>query len=76
MSESDEYMPSGDDAGDESSGSESIASSNEEEDQIEAKVRKQRFILQSNILRTPKRISNKNKPAIIHKDFVSRNSRI
>ena len=69
VSESDEYVPSGDDAGVESSGSESVASSNEEEDKIEAKVRKQQFISQSNILRTPKRISNKNKPAIIHKDF-------
>ena len=69
VSESDNYIPSGDDIEDESSGSENVSSSSDEEDQVIAKVRKRQFILQSNILSTPKRISNRNKPAIIHKDF-------
>lgn len=72
VSESSDFVPSTDDTEDETSGSENSDSNNDERNENKSKVAKQKFILQSNLLSTPKRINTKNKPMVIHKDFVSR----
>ncbi|KOC60680.1 Origin recognition complex subunit 2 [Habropoda laboriosa] len=69
ISEPSEYAPSDDDSEDKTDGSENAVSSNDEMDKTERKVQKQKFMLHSNLLSTPKRINRGNKPAVIHKDF-------
>lgn len=70
ISESD-YIPS-EDSEDETHESENIESSDDEKNKEKMKFQRSKIILHSNLLSTPKRISRKNKPSIIHKDFVSK----
>lgn len=68
ISEPSDYHPS-EDTEDETTDNENVESSYDEKDEIKTKNQKQKFISQSNLLSTPKRINKKNKPSIIHKDF-------
>ncbi|OAD53930.1 Origin recognition complex subunit 2 [Eufriesea mexicana] len=68
ISEHSDYVPS-EDSKDETTESENTDFSNDETNEMKTKLRKQKFILQSNILSTPKRINKKNKPSVIYKDF-------
>lgn len=68
VSEPSDFVPS-DESENETSDSESAVSSNDEAEENIKRNAKQKFILQSNLLSTPKRINRTNKPAIIHKDF-------
>lgn len=70
ISESSDYHPFEDT--EETTDSEDVVSSNDEKDQMKTRNQKQKFISQSHLLNTPKRVTRKNKPSIIHKDFVSR----
>ncbi|KAG6795306.1 origin recognition complex subunit 2 isoform X1 [Apis mellifera caucasica] len=67
ISEPSDYIPS-EDSEDETNDSENIESS-DEKDKEKIKFQRPKIILHSNLLSTPKRISKKNKPSIIHKDF-------
>ncbi|XP_076242328.1 origin recognition complex subunit 2 isoform X2 [Calliopsis andreniformis] len=69
ISEPSDYVPSEDDTDDKSSGSECTDYSNDEENEIVTKVQKKKFMFQSNLLSTPKRINTANKPVVIHNDF-------
>nr|XP_031842814.1 origin recognition complex subunit 2-like isoform X8 [Nomia melanderi] len=68
ISEPSDYVPTDDESSDESSESNN-ESNNEEEDDSNPKVLKNKIVLQSNLLSTPKRMGSKNKPAVFHKDF-------
>ncbi|XP_068978124.1 origin recognition complex subunit 2 [Bombus flavifrons] len=67
ISESSDYHPVEDT--EETTDSEDVVSSNDEKDQMKIRNQKQKFISQSHLLNTPKRVTRKNKPSIIHKDF-------
>ncbi|XP_033175298.1 origin recognition complex subunit 2 [Bombus impatiens] len=67
ISESSDYHPIEDT--EETTDSEDVVSSNDEKDQMKIRNQKQKFISQSHLLNTPKRVTRKNKPSIIHKDF-------
>lgn len=67
ISESSDYHPFEDT--EETTDSEDVVSSNDEKDQMKTRNQKQKFISQSHLLNTPKRVTRKNKPSIIHKDF-------
>ena len=67
ISESSDYHPLEDT--EETTDSEDVVSNNDEKDQMKTKNQKQKFISQSHLLNTPKRVTRKNKPSIIHKDF-------
>ncbi|KOX73262.1 Origin recognition complex subunit 2 [Melipona quadrifasciata] len=68
ISEPSDYHPS-EDTEDETTDNEDVESSYDEKDEIKTKNQKQKFISQSNLLSTPKKINKKNKLSIIHKDF-------
>ncbi|XP_026672479.1 origin recognition complex subunit 2 isoform X2 [Ceratina calcarata] len=68
VSEPSDFVPS-DETEYETSGSESAVSSNDEARENIKRISRQKLILQSNLINTPKRINRTNKPAIIHKDF-------
>ncbi|XP_043517748.1 origin recognition complex subunit 2 isoform X2 [Frieseomelitta varia] len=68
ISEPSDYHPS-EDTEDETTDNEDVESSYDEKDEIKTKNQRQKFISQSNLLCTPKKINKKNKPSIIHKDF-------
>ncbi|CAD1469714.1 unnamed protein product, partial [Heterotrigona itama] len=70
ISEPSDYHPT-EDTEDETSDNEDVESSYDEKDEIKTKNQRQKFISQSNLLSTPKRINKKNKPSIIHKDFIT-----
>nr|XP_034193940.1 origin recognition complex subunit 2 isoform X2 [Osmia lignaria] len=69
VSDSTDYVPSDDDNENESSQSENTESSNDETNEIKTKIQEHKFMLQSNLLSTPKRDTRRNKPMVIHKDF-------
>ncbi|XP_076300972.1 LOW QUALITY PROTEIN: origin recognition complex subunit 2-like [Lasioglossum baleicum] len=69
VSEPSDYMPSDEESSDESSESNYESNNEEEEDNIKLKAMKHKIVIPSNLLSTPKKTSNWNKPAIVHKDF-------
>ncbi|XP_033324873.2 origin recognition complex subunit 2 isoform X1 [Megalopta genalis] len=77
ISEPSDYVPSDEESSDESSESDKEFINEEEEEEeeendIKSKAFKNKMAFQSNLLSTPKRMGNRNKPAIVHKDFHMR----
>ncbi|XP_015434803.1 PREDICTED: origin recognition complex subunit 2 [Dufourea novaeangliae] len=72
ISEPSDYVPSEEESSDESSENNSDESNNDEEDNIKLKTLKHKIIFQSSLLSTPKKMSTRNKPTVIYKDFHMR----